>query len=215
MGGTLPPSSFLFTPFPPPCVVPAYNDGVQERKNIQCSQDNKYFHQDDLEEAAERKSCQFKRSWLEQCSGLQDPHFGFSQGKPCVLLRMNRVRDNQSHTGRICRCSHVKSSAVNMKNSATLWPTWAEAGGVMNLWVLGPVTVLEWPHPAQLCAPHLDVDMWNLFSEVVVSVLETFQFTFHFEVQYYMYLWVSLCTCRAALSWISNGNISKLDRKQA
>lgn len=48
--------------------------------------------QDDLEESAERKACQFKRSWLGDCSGLQDPHYGYSQGRPCVLLRMNRVR---------------------------------------------------------------------------------------------------------------------------
>ncbi|MEQ2164016.1 hypothetical protein GOODEAATRI_002174 [Goodea atripinnis] len=69
---------------------PAYNDGAQERKNIRCTQDS-YFMQDDLEESAERKSCQFKRSWLGECSGLQDPHYGYSQGRPCVLLRMNRV----------------------------------------------------------------------------------------------------------------------------
>jgi len=68
-----------------------YNDGAQQRKNIDCTQDNKYFLQDNLEESAERKACQFKRSWLAACSGLQDPHFGFSQGKPCVLLRMNRI----------------------------------------------------------------------------------------------------------------------------
>lgn len=72
-----------------PC--PAYNDGAQERKNIRCTQD-RYFMQDDLEESAERKACQFKRSSLGDCSGLQDPHYGYSQGRPCVLLRMNRVR---------------------------------------------------------------------------------------------------------------------------
>lgn len=53
---------------------------------------NGYFMQDDLEESSERRACQFKRSWLGDCSGLQDPHYGYSQGRPCVLLRMNRVR---------------------------------------------------------------------------------------------------------------------------
>lgn len=67
-----------------------YNDGAQERKNIRCAQD-RYFMQDDLEESAERKACQFKRSWLGECSGLQDPHYGYSQGRPCILLRMNRI----------------------------------------------------------------------------------------------------------------------------
>uniref|UniRef100_A0A3P8ULC9 Sodium/potassium-transporting ATPase subunit beta n=1 Tax=Cynoglossus semilaevis TaxID=244447 RepID=A0A3P8ULC9_CYNSE len=67
-----------------------YNDGAQERKNIRCSQTG-YFMQDDLEESAERKACQFKRSWLGECSGLKDPHYGYSQGRPCILLRMNRI----------------------------------------------------------------------------------------------------------------------------
>lgn len=51
--------------------------------------------QDDLDEQEERKACQFKRSWLGECSGLRDPHYGYSQGRPCVLLRMNRVRVGQ------------------------------------------------------------------------------------------------------------------------
>uniref|UniRef100_A0A8D0A692 Protein ATP1B4 n=1 Tax=Sander lucioperca TaxID=283035 RepID=A0A8D0A692_SANLU len=72
------------------CILGSYNDGAQEKKNIRCAQD-RYFMQDDLEESTERKACQFKRSWLGDCSGLQDPHYGYSQGRPCVLLRMNRI----------------------------------------------------------------------------------------------------------------------------
>lgn len=75
----------------------AYNDGVQERKNIRCTQE-RYFMQDNLDEHEERKACQFKRSWLGECSGLRDPHYGYSQGRPCILLRMNRVRFS---TGRV------------------------------------------------------------------------------------------------------------------
>lgn len=68
-----------------------YNDAAQDRKNIRCAQDGKYFMQDDLREDEERKACQFKRSWLGECSGMQDPHYGYSQGRPCILLRMNRI----------------------------------------------------------------------------------------------------------------------------
>lgn len=86
-------SFFLFSSLllSPRSLFSAYNDAAQERKNILCTQE-RYFMQDNLEESAERKACQFKRSWLKECSGLQDPHYGYSQGRPCILLRMNRVR---------------------------------------------------------------------------------------------------------------------------
>ncbi|KAF3694080.1 Protein ATP1B4 X,K-ATPase subunit beta-m X/potassium-transporting ATPase subunit beta-m [Channa argus] len=67
-----------------------YNDGTQEKKNIQCTMEG-YFMQEKLKESEERKACQFKRSWLGDCSGLQDPHYGYSKGRPCILLRMNRI----------------------------------------------------------------------------------------------------------------------------
>lgn len=90
--GLFMPSSLSFSlPLSLCSVLSAYNDAAQQRKNIPCDKET-YFMQDDLDEAAERKACQFKRSWLGQCSGLQDANFGYSQGMPCILLRMNRVK---------------------------------------------------------------------------------------------------------------------------
>ncbi|KAM3827284.1 protein ATP1B4 isoform 1-T1 [Vipera latastei] len=66
-----------------------YDDKVQETKNIICTP-GAYFVQDG-DESAVKKACQFKRSQLMNCSGLQDQTFGYSQGQPCVLLKMNRI----------------------------------------------------------------------------------------------------------------------------
>ena len=70
------------------CLFSEYNDTEQER-NEACTA-GVYFEQEG-EVGEQRKACQFKRSSLSRCSGLSDSTFGYAEGRPCVLLKMNRV----------------------------------------------------------------------------------------------------------------------------
>ncbi|KAM8954073.1 sodium/potassium-transporting ATPase subunit beta-3 [Pelodytes ibericus] len=63
-----------------------YNDSKQV-KNELC-QSGLYFNQD---ESAEKKSCRFNRTALGPCSGIEDPSFGYKDGNPCVIVKMNRI----------------------------------------------------------------------------------------------------------------------------
>lgn len=39
----------------------------------------------------QRRACRFERSWLKDCAGTQDKSYGFSQGKPCLVIKLNRI----------------------------------------------------------------------------------------------------------------------------
>uniref|UniRef100_UPI004038B39C sodium/potassium-transporting ATPase subunit beta-3 isoform X4 n=1 Tax=Callospermophilus lateralis TaxID=76772 RepID=UPI004038B39C len=36
-------------------------------------------------------ACQFPLALLQDCNGIGDPDFGYSTGKPCILVKMNRI----------------------------------------------------------------------------------------------------------------------------
>uniref|UniRef100_A0A3Q0SRT5 Sodium/potassium-transporting ATPase subunit beta n=1 Tax=Amphilophus citrinellus TaxID=61819 RepID=A0A3Q0SRT5_AMPCI len=69
-----------------------YNDSYQVQTNDNCAPDE-YFIQEDSGEVRNnpKRSCQFNRTMLEECSGVLDRFYGYDKGQPCILIKLNRV----------------------------------------------------------------------------------------------------------------------------
>ncbi|KAJ0059234.1 hypothetical protein NL108_009591, partial [Boleophthalmus pectinirostris] len=87
-----------------------YNDTLQEQ-NVQDCVTGQYFLQDDVEE---KKVCSFKRGSLKACSGLSDTSFGYSDGQPCVLLKLNRIIGLMPRGDPYINCTVKKDYPVQM-----------------------------------------------------------------------------------------------------
>ncbi|XP_036897986.1 potassium-transporting ATPase subunit beta [Sturnira hondurensis] len=62
-----------------------------QQDNINCTSE-KVFTQESFSAPNHTKfSCKFTTDMLQNCSGLVDPSFGFEEGKPCFIIKMNRI----------------------------------------------------------------------------------------------------------------------------
>ncbi|XP_038671547.1 sodium/potassium-transporting ATPase subunit beta-3a isoform X1 [Scyliorhinus canicula] len=91
-----------------------YDDLIQAQKNILCHPGD-YLRQPP--NILIKKACQFNRTMLGDCSGANNSSFGYNEGKPCVLVKMNRIIGLEAGAGNnpIINCTTKKEPQVDAK----------------------------------------------------------------------------------------------------
>ncbi|KAG8003507.1 hypothetical protein GBF38_018667 [Nibea albiflora] len=67
---------------------PTYQDRVAPPDTPQPYKDRGPLEAPDV---VQKKVCRFRRSLLNSCSGEFDNDFGFNEGKPCIIVKLNRI----------------------------------------------------------------------------------------------------------------------------
>ncbi|XP_053118988.1 sodium/potassium-transporting ATPase subunit beta-2 isoform X2 [Hemicordylus capensis] len=69
----------------------AYNNSRQVATNEQCPPGKYHEQMDNGVKNYPKTACQFNRTMLGNCSGINDISYGYREGRPCILVKMNRV----------------------------------------------------------------------------------------------------------------------------
>ncbi|MCJ8747772.1 hypothetical protein PDJAM_G00157280 [Pangasius djambal] len=89
------PTTFMESTKSMKAFLQAYNNETQrdQLKFEDCGeQPEAYKNRGDLEsEIGIRKACRFPKGILGPCSGIKDEYFGFSEGRPCLIVKLNRI----------------------------------------------------------------------------------------------------------------------------
>ncbi|KAM4821160.1 sodium/potassium-transporting ATPase subunit beta-3 [Thomomys bottae] len=83
---------------------------LEEQKNLTDCPDGELFDQ----KGPDYVACQFPVSLLDTCDGIEDPDFGYSQGQPCVLVKMNRIIGLKPEGAPKIGCVSKDESAANV-----------------------------------------------------------------------------------------------------
>lgn len=75
----------------PEVSIPAGYSPAAQEDNINCTSEEVFTQESFMAPNHTKFSCKFTADMLQNCSGLVDPNFGFEEGKPCFIIKMNRV----------------------------------------------------------------------------------------------------------------------------
>ncbi|XP_069059593.1 potassium-transporting ATPase subunit beta [Pleurodeles waltl] len=68
-----------------------YNSTVQAVQNVNCTSHDNIKALLSTPGSKTMRACQFTTELLGECSGEEDKNYGFQDGKPCFVIKMNRI----------------------------------------------------------------------------------------------------------------------------
>ncbi|MGH0142062.1 UNVERIFIED_CONTAM: hypothetical protein FKN15_075227 [Acipenser sinensis] len=96
---------------------PDYNETHQNESNRHCPSGSYYIQKDFRGPHHTKYACIFTREMLGNCSGLEDPTYGYPEGKPCFLIKMNRIINflpGKDGSPPYVKCTMLEGSSSNL-----------------------------------------------------------------------------------------------------